>query len=494
MSKRKYLSLKNKGGSFLFILFWLSPYLLLIPYINPPIYIESSEFVWALKNTLLQSVASAFLILIFGFWGVYGLNAVQAKSLKAYRWVEAIYLLPSFVPTIFILLTVFKIMDPFPFGWLGVTLVHTLIYSGLASIFILQSLQNKVFPLESISRLDAVSPSQFLLRVALPILKFDLLRIFMSFFTLCFVSFSVPLVTAGGKGTTIEVLIYEKIRIQGDWSGALALCLIQAVLLFTLAQIRRPRLNKNHMQPVAQYYFRQMGAILFFVLLASCILYTQFSGFREGWNQLQQIPHLMSLIINYSFGTVLLSFAAGLSVFALCYWLLYLLPQALIAQFIFRYVPPASSLVAFVLLMLGSFREEKVDYIKILFALLIVNVPYVLKSYFFTRYENLSQQVDVARALGASKIKIVHQILLPQMSKTLGFISGAVALWVSGDFAIPKIISGKELTLAQLMESLLSHYRFYAATVLGAWLLVIGFFIFFIFTGWGYVYSQKFKL
>jgi thiamine transport system permease protein len=52
-----------------------------------------------------------------------------------------------------------------------------------------------------------------------------------------FGSFSVPLVVGGARGTTVEVLIYEKIRLSGHWSEAIILALLQSVFIFTLAFI-----------------------------------------------------------------------------------------------------------------------------------------------------------------------------------------------------------------------------------------------------------------
>lgn len=485
----------NKISSYFFILFWLLPYFLLVPYIKLPQTFDVSDALWAFKNTIYQSGVSAFLIVLFGFLGAQSLNYIHFKYQKYFFVIRTLFILPSFIPTLFILLSVFKIIDPFPFGVWGVALIQWIIYSGLASAIIFNSMQSQVFGLENIALVDGVSARSFFFKVTLPLLRKDLIKLFVVFFSVTFVSFSVPLVAGGGSGTNLEVLIYEKIRIQGDWSGAFLLAFFQVFCIWILSFLNQSQNIKLNFQEHSLFYLHDKGMLIVFLIFPIFIIFSLLSGLSLGLAQLLAIPHLWELLYTTTGMTLLLSILTGLSTMAIAYFILYLFSDKKIKSFLLKYVSPPSSFLCLSLLLIFGFNQNKILLTSaIIFAFVILNTPHLIKTYLISKFENLEMQVEVAQTLGASQLKITHQILWPQMSREIGFISGVSAFWASGDFAIVKFIAGQSITLAQIIESMLSSYRFFAASVLAVLLLILGILLLGIFTRFGYVSYQKFKL
>jgi thiamine transport system permease protein len=83
--------------------------------------------------------------------------------------------------------------------------------------------------------------------------------------------------------------------------------------------------------------------------------------------------------------------------------------------------------------------------------------------------------------------------LIPQLSKELGLIGALAALWASGDFALSSLVAYQDLTVAMLVDELMSSYRLELATWLMAPMLLAGFGCGALFLGAGYVTSRKFS-
>src|SRR5690606_27707093 len=110
----------------------LSPYFILIGELQ---FVEFNwiEFSEAFKNTLVQSLLSAVMSIVFGIIGALGLCSLQgSKKLKYY---ELACLIPSFLPTLFFVTALLRVVHPFPFGLTGIILVHALTYLGLTALF-----------------------------------------------------------------------------------------------------------------------------------------------------------------------------------------------------------------------------------------------------------------------------------------------------------------------------------------------------------------------
>ena len=84
-----------------------------------------------------------------------------------------------------------------------------------------------------------------------------------------------------------------------------------------------------------------------------------------------------------------------------------------------------------------------------------------------------------------------YQVTFPQVIAPAARLSGIGALWALGDFSLGKILIAKDVTLALLIETLMSSYRIEAAMALMGILTLMGFLIYFTFWGMAYVAHRK---
>src|SRR5690606_13565770 len=117
----------------------VSPLLILILKVEEWSWPTGADFYTALTNTVIQSLLSAIFALLLGGWGAMGLLTLG----KSRPYVAVGLLLPTFLPTLFVLLACFQVFQPFPFGMTGIVLVHTLIYSGLLAVIMARLIETK---------------------------------------------------------------------------------------------------------------------------------------------------------------------------------------------------------------------------------------------------------------------------------------------------------------------------------------------------------------
>ena len=481
---------------FRFILFgfWIFPLVYILVRFGSEVSFDAQEVFWAFKNTFLQSAMSSGFIFIFGLLGAFGLFWLEQWKLPLLsKFFEIYFILPSFLPPIFVILSCLKFLDPFPMGIFGIVFVHVVMNSGFAALTFYRLIQQKMNPLLVLAQIDGVGFFRFLRSVLLPHLKKDFIVIALSFFSLCFASFSVPMLVGGGSGTTIEVLIYEKIKIEGAWGEATLLAIFQMILLFALY----PYWKKTKDEVISNRNLRSDFSLvrwelgLFPVFIMNFMVYFYlFNNFIIGYQQVLNTTGLLDSIPQSLFGTILIGIGTGSGIYLFCLLVVFVLPSRLFQQFLNRYVSPTGSLVGFAFLMVGS-QWPHLTLIKIIIVLILAMSTYLLKIFILPSYNKLVEQVQIARSMGASWSKITAQVVYPQMASQIGFVSGLGAFWSVGDFAISKIIAEKSVSLAHLIEALMSHYRMNAATVLSNLLLLIGIILFLLFWGIGHVSSSQ---
>src|SRR5258708_5356885 len=98
----------------LFTLFLFLPYILLFFEISNWGKIQISEYAAVLTRAVAHSSASALLSLILGYWGARGLITFSGRTRKV---LDLIIIVPNFLPTLFVVLSLLSIWNPFPFGF-----------------------------------------------------------------------------------------------------------------------------------------------------------------------------------------------------------------------------------------------------------------------------------------------------------------------------------------------------------------------------------------
>lgn len=474
-----------------FISFLFFPYFILgleLPRLVLP---ESGEFLWALKNSCLQAAASAFASLVLAFFFAMGFSyLVNFFSERRYfnqavSFLEILILLPTFLPALFIILIAMAVVEPFPAGLIGVVFIHVLLSAGLATVLMMQIIYRKLIPLLELSAVEGASRWQFL-RVSWGGIQKDIFAIFIFLFILSFANFSVPFVAGGGNSTTLEILIYEKIRISGDWGQALSLALIQLLILagfsFFNPQLRPKISHRSQKIQILPSAFWALGLLIFSLSPVTIFLFKCLGA----WENVFAIPGLWKEAQSTLGMSLLFSFASGFLILILLLLSAAVSAQSFIHRLMVSVVSPSTALVGFSLLFFISDQEPWIS------MKWIIGFTYLV---FTTLYRwgwrqmltDMNQQIAVAESLGASPWMIYQKIKLPQLVMPACQIAGIASLWAMGDFALGKIILAEDITLSLLIQTLMASYRTEAALALMSLLMLLGIFSYLIFVGVGYV-------
>lgn len=474
--------------AFAFTALLLFPFIFLIYQFRLFSFPDSAEIFWAFKNSLIQSFFSALLSLILGLIGALGLVRLAQKKLRVL--LEWISLIPNFVPPLFVLLAVLNILQPFPMGVWGIVLIHSFINIGLCAVIIARAIETKAGGMIELGYIEGATRLRLLWAGVLPMVKPDLSQTFLFVFILSFASFSVPLIVGGGTGTTLEVLIYERIRLSADWGEAVFIAAFQSIFIFALSLlIRKSKVQGANRQIPTQALGAWIG-IVFILILNSFLFYGYMQGALAGLSNLATFKGMSAELLVAFSNTVgvglmvgLLSLLALLT-FAFCW------PQAWFERFLNGYVAPSTALACFAFLVMGG-STAVISYLKIPFVLFLLSVTSLYRLGWSSHLETLRRQYIVAEAMGASHIYIFKDIIAPQLIGKVGLLSGIAAVWACGDFAVSRILAHRDFTIGMLTETLMSTYRLNQAALLSTLLILASGICFVVLWGGCHVVGKK---
>lgn len=479
----------------LLILFFLSPVLILVAQFSLNLSADWQELFWALKNTFYQAAGSTLLAMIFAT-----LSALGLLYLERTRWsfllssVIGLLILPSLIPSLFVLISLFHMFDPFPMGLVGIVIAHAFIYYGVSGVALYFHIKSSINTYAEIAYLSGATKWTFWRRIAGPLLKTAFTIQAFVIFVASFASFSIPLVVGGGKGTTLEVLIYEKIRIGAEWSDAILIALIQMLLLFLVSlplQNRKPMLSWE--QKSFQKVSPLMGsstALILMMVPALGIVISYFWGVIESLSMisLSELSFIISSI--HMWGTLWISLFTSLLLLALYAAILVLYKHNFLKAFLYGYVAPSSALTSFAYLVFGS-DSMWITYFKIPLVLTLLLAPMLYKLVWEPRIKSLESQRQMAWLLGSSDIEILKRIQWPQSEAVVWMTLALAIAWSAGDFAVSRMLSSRELSMGMLVDTLMSGYRIHLATVASALLIGVILLLYFLVKGVYYVSRKK---
>ncbi len=447
----------------------------------------TSEVGWVISVTALQAALSAIFSIAFGLIGAFGLLALDGRLS---RFAEGVALLPNAGPVILLLLSVMKLF-PWARGLTGIIFVHVLLNAGLLSVVFAEVIRTKLCGYAELAWVEGATARQFFRRVALPLLKPDLLLAFLFVFVLCFASFSVPLALGGSRASTIEVLIYQKIRVSGEWTAAIGLALLQTLTLIAFSFVLGRMRNETAAPTFRRIPFLIWKPGLIVPLFASLILVIGLlEGVIAGARRAFALPPLMAQLPSLLAGSVLVGFLAGLFTVVFLLLIAYVRPQGLFRKIVTAYAAPSSVLVGFSLLIV--WRDLGfASYVKIALAMTLVTVPSFLRFRWTALLDSLEGQVTIARTFGAGPGLVFRKIVLPQVIRPAFFLGGLCGLWAWGDFSLSGVVAERTMTVAMAVNGLMESYRLDIATFL-VWFVILGGFVTLgLFVGVGNVLGQK---
>lgn len=454
-------------------IFLLSPYLIWIARIDEWTVPGLHEWWPALTTAFGQAVISATFSLIAGFVLFFALQTWPAG--RARTFVEFSLLLPNMVPPLFValgLLNLVTVVMPFPYGVGAVVAAHVLLNSGLVAIALDRLVHSRLGGMAEVCWVMGASPSRFWRQVAWPYLRADLACLYLFVFSLCFTSFSLPLLLSGDRASTLEVVIYDMIRVEGRWDKAVLLAAFQAFILLVMAYLlpqsfwppRPSRQNLNYLSwPRARWLVAAPAAILFAGWIAGAV-----HGFAAEWED-----GFVHALIPAALTTLILALAVGLLHLFIFLGIAFVSPHARLRRFLNGYLSPSPVITGFALLLIPG-EGDVWNILKVVLALTLISVPLLYRWIVHSALTGVTGQVAMARTLGASWGEILFEIVWPQVSSPVMRACGLAALWATGDFALSGILAGNDTTVPLLMEDLIANYRMEIAQVLMIPLVVIG--------------------
>ncbi|NUM57125.1 MAG: ABC transporter permease subunit [Bdellovibrionaceae bacterium] len=490
--QNKLLDIKKL--QFLIVTFFISPFLILFFNLFQPHAIGNFDFeelFWSLKNTTIQACYSAFLSMVTGFFLSLGLLEVANRK-KINTVVDFLFLLPNFLPNLFIVIGLMNLIDPFPMGILGIVLVHAFINFGFVGILIKNLIVEKLGRSGELALVLGVTRLSFIFKIIFPQLKYDFLRIYLYVFTISFSSFAIPLLVGGGKGTNLEVLIYEKLRINFDWSSALFIALFQSMILFllsigTMKTTRFQSRESFNLKVISSRNFLLVFALLYVLFFVQYVYST-----LDGVNYINDFFLYKREIIKGIFGTLALSVGTGSLVSIFLLLVAFVWEKNYFSKFMLGYIGPSSALTALAFFVLG-YNFSFLTFAKILLALVLIYSSLAYRLGWDSLLHDLESEKEKAQIMGADERLIFQKIILPRVIKRALFLGGMASFWAAGEFAISKILASSDFSVAMIVETFISQYRIGLASVLTFLVLLLGTVVFFIFVGVGDVLSKKIK-
>jgi thiamine transport system permease protein len=470
------------------VLVLLFPFLVILANEHSIRFPNAEQTASVLLLTILQASLSALASVVFGIIG--GLGLMHLSSNKK-RLVGAIAILPNVVPVLILLLSVMKFF-PWARGLTGIVLVHALLNTGLVAVGFSQLVCARLSGLAELAWVEGASSWKFFVRGALPELRGDLSLIFLFVFALSFSSFAVPLMIGGSHATTIEVLIYQKMRMSLDWAEALGLALLQVLAIFSFSFVLQRSAKSSFFSTRAtDVPLLKWWPGLFFALAPSAVLLAGlFDGFLKGLQQLRALDMNGAELSQLVAGSILVGFIAGISVVVLLLALAYARPSGFFRRVLIGYAAPSSVLVGLGLLIFWRALGIATIF-KIAFGIALIGLPAFYRYQWDALLSSLDGQIQVAKSLGAGDGLVFNRVVFPQVVRSAFSIGGILSLWAWGDFALSSVVAERSVTLAMLVRGMMSSYRLDAATVL-IWVLIFGgLCTFAIFNGVGYVLGAK---
>lgn len=442
--------------------------------------------------TIFQAALSAMLAIALGVMGAYGLAAAEIRFGRMNgKLLGALAVLPNVAPVLLFLLAVLKFL-PMLRGLPGIIVVHALLNIGLVSASVTRLFREKVAGIADLAWVEGTTRLKFAVRVVWPTLRSELATIFAFVFALCFSSLAVPLVLGGSSATTTEVLIWQRIRINGDFASGLGLAFLQlaSILVLTFLLRRKTDSVKTPGAQLAQPLLASLWGLPIVLFPSALLVASMFDRPWVGAMQFFEQDVLAAELVRGFLGSAFIALSSGMLVAFLLLKIAYVDPRGAWRKFLLGYVAPSSVITGFSILMI--WRETgAATYFKIIFALALITVPAFYRLYWDAALEGLRGQRLVARSLGASAWLTYRRVVLPQLISPVCFIAGLASLWAWGDFAMSRVIAERDITLAMTIQSLMGSYRFDMATFL-VWILLFGgAATFFIFEGAGRVFNKK---
>jgi thiamine transport system permease protein len=213
--------------------------------------VSFDPYIWrVLRFTLLQSGLSTILSLTIGLVAAWALANKEFRCRNAFM---ALLALPQALPPVVVVIAFAMLFGAngwfanwFPiYGLSGILLVHVFFNAPLATRFFLSALEQVPPEHHRLAGQLGFDRKQHFIHVDWPALAPQLPRVAALVFLLCAASFATVLILGGPQATTLEVAIYQSLRLDFDVSKALSLSALQVALCGMLVWLAGSALTSN---------------------------------------------------------------------------------------------------------------------------------------------------------------------------------------------------------------------------------------------------------
>lgn len=478
-----YKSIFKKVYLFAFVSLFLMPFLLVLFQGTESSFRTANwfEFFEVFFKSMFQAMLSAIFSVVLGLISALGLLRLSKK--KNFRFLEVLIWLPNLLPSIVIILSsisIFNFFMDFPYGIIGVVILHSFLNIGICSLAFLKIIEFKMGEQAELALVEGSTKIHFLRKSFLPSMANPIASVFIFVFIFCLSSFSIPLIVGGMQATTVDVLIFEQIKINANWSQATLFGLLQIgfVLSFYFLVSKLDSTiesSKKHQTHLLQVPFVGFLPVIISILLILGLLAPSINSLFKG---IEVTP--LKELLDLSFTSFSIGFSVGFFTILSGILFLFVVPNKRFQNILVSLGMPSSVIFAFGFYLIGK-NNGFFSIFKLILALSFIFFIPLYKIFLHQSLFRLDEQIRSAQIFGASHFLIIKKIILPQVWPALCYMGGASALWACGDFAISSVLLEKDFTLALHIKNLLSSYRLELASLLSLLLLFIGGSLLFIF-------------
>jgi thiamine transport system permease protein len=148
------------------------------------------------------------------------------------------------------------------------------------------------------------------------------------------------------------------------------------------------------------------------------------------------------------------------------------------------------ALTAFVFLLLLPSAPIFVP-VKISIVIAVLSLPFLWRMGLQSSVDGISGQYQTSMTLGVRRWRYVNFVAWPQLASKCGTLAGIAGFWAVGDFAVSRVIATRDVSIAMMIDSMMSSYRLSLATVMTLSLLVVGVLVFSVIKGVAFVSCRK---
>lgn len=385
------------------------------------------------------------------------LLALLSLRARVRPFAEILLLLPNLMPPLFVGLAWMNLVRPFAAsGLLSVVCMHILLNGGLVAIALDRLVRRQLGGVAETAWVMGARRSRFWWRVAWPLLRSDLACLALFVFSLCFTSFSIPLLVGGGRVASLEMAIYDSIRVDGRWDHAVLFSLMQSGWLLLLAWMLPrgfwpERAARRSLTFLGWQRVKWLpGLPMSLLVIGWCM------GMQRGWSQSFD-PRVLDQLFPAALASLALGLGVGAVLLVSFMWIAYVSPKRWLDRFLNGYLAPSPTITGFGFLLLPGGGAW--GFVKTILALALILMPLLYRWSVHSSLNSLLGQVRTARLLGARGGLILSRVVWPQAGPAMLKACGLGALWASGDFALSGLILGNSETWPLVMQDLIGGYR-----------------------------------